>query len=212
MRFFVFTIIDITYQIKTKTETLSLNEGNYYLEIYGSTNNLLEKFKLLGTLTTTAEERSYTFDDMRFNPSSVYYARIQNFTEEEYPELILSSDESGLASLICSLDKNIYEYVFENYSLKTIKHQFEYNNTNNLKVYLSKYQEYSNYSDIINQIVTNSSTTEETDLGFKFTANLNLEIFNKEKLKQVDNNNYYDQNTQAKKINYEMKVQGFICK
>lgn len=202
----------ITYNIRTTSNTLNLDESNYYFEVYGSNDNLLERIKLTGELTPIEEERTFTFKTLKFNSGVNYFGKITELTNEDYEDIILNSDESGISSIICNDSNNKYEYIFDNYELKNIKHSFEYTYTNDIEIYLNMFQKHTLFTEIINNIKENSSTTEETNNGFIFTANLDLNTINKKDLKEADNHHYYNLNKLAKIIDYDMKVQGFICK
>lgn len=201
----------ISYNIKSTNE-INLNAGNYYFEIYGSNHNFLERFKLNGNLITSLEERTFTFNNFRFNSGSQYFGKIVELTEDDYSEIVLNSDESGIASITCTDEHNTFEYIFDNYKLKNIKHQYMYNNTEDINLYLEEFQKYSNKSTFINGLKDNSSVTEEIDYGFRFTANIDLNVITKEKLATADNIYYYELDKLAKIINYDMKVEGFSCR
>ncbi|MDD4188174.1 MAG: hypothetical protein PHX04_05420 [Bacilli bacterium] len=196
----------ITYNLKAINNTLNLDNNNYFLEIYGSNKNLLERIKLTGNLTNKIEERTFTFHDLKFNSGTSYYGKIIILKDEEYEEVILSTDESGIASITCQKLSDKYEYTFENYLLKRINHTYAFTDTSNLDYYLSLFEEYSNLVKTINNLGASASITE-TNEGFVFTASLDLEKL----INNLNNRYYYLLNKQAKIINYDMKLEGFIC-
>lgn len=201
----------ISYNLKVRTSSLDLNDGNYYLEIYGSAKNLMERIKLTGNLTTENNYQSFTFNNFNFNKNINYYGKIIELKDENYEELILNSDESGLASITCIDSKNKFEYIFENHLLKYINHYYEYKDISQIDIYLEEFQKYSQKSALINNLKSDSAKTEENDQGFLFTAKIDLSVMNKTDLGMADNIYYYNLDKPAKIINYDMKVQGFKC-
>lgn len=201
----------ISYNLKVRASSLNLNDGNYYLEIYGSAKNLMERVKLTGNLTTENNYQTFTFNDFSFNKKINYYGKIIELKNEDYEEIILNSDESGLASITCVDTKNKFEYIFENHLLKYINHSYEYKDTSQIDIYLDEYQKYSQKSALINNLKSNSSQTEENDQGFIFTTKLDLSGINKTDLGMADNIHYYNIDKPAKIISYDMKVQGYQC-
>lgn len=196
----------ITYNLKARNNILNLDDDNYYLEIYGSNKNLLERIKLSGNLTSSLEERTFTFHDLRFNSGISYYGKLIILKDEEYEEIVLSTDESGIASITCQKSGDKYEYIFENYLLKRINHTFIYADTSNLDFYLALFEEYTNLTNNINSLGSTTSINENNE-GFIFVANLDLENLEN----NLNNSYYYSFNKQAKIINYDMKLEGFIC-
>ncbi len=202
----------ITYDIKSYTNnSINLDEKNYYLEIYNATNKLLKQIKLTGNIGSTAKTVEHNFTDLKFNSSNVYYGKIQELKEEDYSEITLSSDESGLASITCTQDGNTYKYIFANKQLKNLNHTLTYTNTENIELYLEKFNQSNEKSKKINEIIPLGSDTEETDTGFIFTVNLDLEKIKLEEIRNYIDYNYYSLNTSAKKVNFEMKAKGFDC-
>ncbi|MFA6777781.1 MAG: hypothetical protein WCR80_05010 [Bacilli bacterium] len=196
----------ITYNLKAVSNTINLDEDNYFLEIYGSNKNLLERIKLTGNLTNNIEERTFTFQDLKFNSSTNYYGKIIILKDEEYEEIVLSTDESGISSITCQRLGDKYEYIFNNYLLKKINHTYTFTDISNINYYLSLFEEYTNLAKTINSLEASASITE-TNEGFVFTASLDLEKLDN----NLNNSFYYLLNKQAKIINYDMKTEGFIC-
>lgn len=196
----------ITYNLKTLNNTLDLDNNNYYLEIYGSNKNLLERIKLSGNLTSSLEERTFTFQNLRFNSGISYYGKLIILKDDQYEDIILSTDESGIASITCQKSGDKYEYIFENYFLKRINHTFTYADTSNLDLYLALFEEYTSLAKNINSLGSTASINENNE-GFIFVANLDLENLDN----NLNNSYYYSFNKQAKIINYDMKLEGFVC-
>ena len=202
----------ISYSLKVKTNTINLDETTYYLEVYGSNNNLLERVKLTGNIGTNEESRIHTFKDLNFNSGTSYYGRIQELKEDDYQAITLNSDESGVADINCVYLNNTYQYIFDNHKLKNIRHTFNYTDIKNIDLYLEKYNESNNKTKKINNLEGGTSKTEETNNGYTFTSNLDLNKFKKELMEEYIDYNYYELDASAKKINYEMKAKGYTCK
>ncbi len=198
----------ITYHIKTTTNSVNLNNSNYYLEIYDSGDNLLERVKLTGIITTTNQEKNYIFNELRINSATSYFGKINELKEDNYSEIILNTPDT----LTCNKEKNQYQYKFLNNQLININQDLIYDDISNINIYLNYYQKYNSIVKDINIIKNNSANIEETDSGFVFSADLDLNIFTKEKLGISDDINYYNLNTLAKIIKYDLELQGYECK
>ncbi len=191
----------VTYKIKTSSK-IDFDISNYYLILKkdNKTSTIKIQGEVNGELTTT----SYIKDKLESIIEVEGY--IKEIKETDFPNVILSSDESGLASLACNFNNNTIEYIFDNNNLIRIKEtlNYKYNNSND---YLEEFEKYTTKSNKIILADGISNITENSD-GFIFTSDIDLEIFNKEILKD---SNYYLLNTSASKVDFEMKAKGYDC-
>lgn len=191
----------ITYKVKT-SNTLSLDASNYYL-ILEKDNKKLYTIKLIG------EVNGELINTFKFNIPLDDVIEVKGYikviNDNEYPDFVLSSDETGMASLICSKDMDTYEYMFNNNLLMNIKQTYIYNEEDSDEYY----KQYEGYTLIMDRININGGTSslEETFDGFIFKTDIDLNMF-QEKI----NANYYSINTKSNKINFEMKAKGYDCK
>ena len=133
-------------------------------------------------------------------------ALIKHYTDSDYPNLSLTTDESGIGSINCVKEHNYYEYIFENNKLIKVKETFKYYDDGNNNNYLDNFNKYSKLNkDIINN--NGLSTLEENNNGFVFKTDIDLSTYTK----NIDYN-YYSYNTKSNKINFDMEAKGYDCK
>lgn len=188
---------------------LNLDKENYFLEIYSSgSKNKIASVKLVGYFDNQVQKVSLTANQLSFNGNYSYVGKIVEMKDADYPSYTVPSDESGIGSMICSMDGRSIEYTFKNNYLISIK--------DNVKVVLSEQkdsQAYLNlkksYEDKANNLGVNAEVEEVAD-GFSFTSVLDLE--NYKVPSSVVDYNYYLLDTEAKVINYTLNGKGFDCK
>lgn len=188
---------------------LNLDKENYFLEIYSSgSKNKIASVKLVGSFDNQVQKVSLTANQLSFNGNYSYVGKIVEMKDADYPSYTVPSDESGVDSMICSMDGRSIEYTFKNNYLISIK--------DNVKVVLSEQkdsQAYLNlkksYEDKANNLGVNAEVEEVAD-GFSFTSVLDLE--NYKVPSSVVDYNYYLLDTEAKVINYTLNGKGFDCK
>mgnify|MGYP004478814761 FL=1 len=176
-----------------------LNEKNYYL-ILKQNDNELSIIKI-----TNENIINYTFKnklDSLINIEGI----IKEYKDNDFPNHILSSDESGLASLVCKKDNDELEYIFDNNKLIQIKESYTYYDTGERNVYL---EEFNKYSNKVKEIINNNgnSSLEENINGFIFKTDIDLKNYTAK-----TNENYYSYETNVNKINFDMNAKGFDCK
>ena len=188
---------------------LNLDKENYFLEIYSSgSKNKIASVKLVGSFDNQVQKVSLTANQLSFNGNYSYVGKIVEMKDADFPSYTVPSDESGVGSMICSMDGRSIEYTFKNNYLISIK--------DNVKVVLSEQkdsQAYLNlkksYEDKANNLGVNAEVEEVAD-GFSFTSVLDLE--NYKVPSSVVDYNYYLLDTEAKVINYTLNGKGFDCK
>ena len=193
---FIFDKNSIKFNINNKTN-IKLEENNYYLV-------LSQNDKELTTIKIMGNEVNYKFKETLENTLEVK-GIIKLIRENEYPKFIVSSDESGLGSLVCEKDNYKIEYILNNNNLIRIKETLNYlDNTEN---YLTTFEEYSKKSTKLNASNATSIITENYS-GFIFTSDIDLNIYTGTE----KNYNYYSLNTKTNKIYFEMNAKGYDCK
>ena len=191
---FNLTTKNISFNVSSNA---SLEESNYYL-ILEKDNKDIEYIKLFNN------ENSFNFLDELENTLDIK-GYVKFIKESDYPSIILSTDESGLSTLICKKDNLKYEYTFNKNLLIRVKETLNYNNTD-LDKYYNEYQKYNNKVILINS-KNGVATIEENLDGFIFINDLDLSNYTGTLEK-----NYYSLNTKSNKINFEMKAKGYDCK
>lgn len=131
---------------------------------------------------------------------------IKEYKDNDFPDYVLSSDESGLASLICIKGNDELEYIFDNNKLIQIKEYYTYYDIGEKSIYLEEFNKYSNKTkEIINN--NGNSSLEENINGFIFKTDIDLK-----KYTATTNGNYYSYETNVNKVNFDMNAKGFDCK
>lgn len=210
MQNFSITGNSIKCQMYSYSGVINLDEKEYYLEVYSSSNSLLAALKLTGSLDIDTKEVELTSSKLHFNSEYTYSAKIVHMTDEDYPAVTINSDESGLGSLTCTLNNSVIEYVFKNNYLISI------NDTTTYRVSDYTSQEYLNYKkqyDTKANTLGDIASVEEIDSGFTFKASINLENPTyKDPRTIVKDYNYYAMDTEAKVVSYAQIGKGYDCK
>ena len=209
MQNFSLTGNSIKCQMYSYNGVINLDEKEYYLEVYSSSNSLLAAVKLTGSLDIDTKEYELTSSKLSFNSEYTYTAKIVHMKAEDYPNVTISSDESGIGSLTCTLNNSTIEYVFKNNYLIKI------NDTMSYRVADYTSQEYLNYKrqyDAKAKALGLIASVEENDSGFIFKANINLEDTNFKMPSTVKDYNYYAMDTEAKVVSYAQVGKGYDCK
>lgn len=188
---------------------LNLNKENYFLEVYSAgSKNKIAAVKLIGVFDNQVQKVSLTANQLSFNGSYSYVGKIVEMKDSDYPSYTIPSDESGLGSMVCKMDGRELEYTFKNNYLISIR--------DNVKVELKSQkdnQTYLNlkkiYEDKATSLGTNGYVEEVAD-GFVFTSILDLEKYKVPS--NVVDYEYFDLDTEAKIINYNLMGKGYDCK
>ena len=209
MQNFITTGSTIKCQMYSYNGVINLDEKEYYLEVYSSSNQLLAAVKLTGSLDIDTKDVELTSSKLNFNSEYTYSAKIVHMKEEDYPAVTISSDESGIGSLTCTLNNSTIEYVFKNNYLIRINDSTSYN----IGDYTN--QEYLNFKrqyDAKAQALGVLASVQETENGFTFKANINLEDPAFKMPNTVKDYNYYAMDTEAKIVSYSQIGKGYDCK
>lgn len=192
-----FNLTNNNISFKITKDNIDLDTLNYYL-ILKQNNKEIYIIKLTNDTTI-----NYTFNNKLESLVNIE-GIIKEYKESDYPNYIISSDESGLASLYCTKEDDTYEYIFDNNKLIKIKQTYIYNDDNN--EYIKEFEKYTKLSNTINSN-NGISTIIENETNFIFNTDIDLKNYNTK-----INNNYYSYNEKVNKINFDMKAKGFDCK
>lgn len=111
-------------------------------------------------------------------------------------------------SITCIKEKESYKYSFYEEKLTNIKHTFSYDKTN--EDYNKLFAQYNNKNKNFNNLKQDISNIEETDLGFEFNVNINLQEIDVKLLKET-NDNYFDIDEKISLIRAKMQSKGYNC-
>ena len=194
---FEITKTNIKFKINNE-QNIDLDNNYYYLILKKDTTAIYIRIE-------NKNELNFTFTTPLKDTLNIS-GTIKKYNDNDYPKFTLSSDETGLSSLICTKSLNNYEYIFDNNLLVRIKLNYTYNDTGNNSIYLSEFEK---YTALQKQITLNGNTSNitENQTGFTFTADVNL---NNQTNLVFDN--YYKFNTKSNKVNFDMIAKGYDCK
>ena len=194
---FEITKTNIKFKINNE-QNIDLDNNYYYLILKKNTTTIYIRIE-------NKNELNFTFTTPLKDTLNIS-GNIKKYNDNDYPKFTLSSDETGLSSLICTKSLNNYEYIFDNNLLVRIKLNYTYNDTGNNSIYLSEFEK---YTALQKQITLNGNTSNiiENQTGFTFTADVNL---NNQTNLVFDN--YYKFNTKSNKVNFDMIAKGYDCK
>ena len=194
---FEITNTNIKFKINNE-QNIDLDNNYYYLILRKDNTTIYIRIE-------NKNEIDFTFTTPLKDTLNIS-GNIKKYNDNDYPKFTLSSDETGLSSLICTKTLNNYEYIFDNNLLVRIKLNYTYNDTGNNSIYLSEFEK---YTTLQKQITLNGNTSNitENQTGFTFTADVNL---NNQTNLVFDN--YYKFNTKSNKVNFDMIAKGYDCK
>lgn len=194
---FEITKTNIKFKINNE-QNIDLDNNYYYLILKKDTTTIYIRIE-------NKNELNFTFTTPLKDTLNIS-GNIKKYNDNDYPKFTLSSDETGLSSLICTKSLNNYEYIFDNNLLVRIKLNYTYNDTGNNSIYLSEFEKYTALQKQIT-LSGNTSNITENQTGFTFTADVNL---NNQTNLVFDN--YYKFNTKSNKVNFDMIAKGYDCK
>ena len=197
----------INVTLSSYNGVLNLDEEAYYLNLYSSSDNLLAHIKLVGKYDNSEKQVSLTSSGLSFNADMSYKGMVVEMQDRDYPDVNITTDESGIGSITCKRDNRSIEYIFKNNYLIGIK--------DNVTVKVSSQgtsDDYLNLKRIYDEKALNLgsvATNEEGIDGFTFSANMDLENYRiPDTIKDYE---YYALDTEAKIIHYAETGKGFDC-
>jgi hypothetical protein len=202
---------EVNCEIYSYNGILDLDNSDYYLNIYSSPEekDLVGYVKIIGKdYDSTSTPVTLYNQTLKFNTTHTYYGKVvKKNSEADYDAYNVNSDESGIGSITCKRNTREIEYVFENNYLIQINDSVREKVRNyKSEEYLSLLKTYQNKASILGSV---ASVTEEEE-GFTYLAKLNMKNY---KLPDnLNDTNYYKENTLAKVIIYSEIGKGYDCK
>ena len=194
-----------SFDISSKTATYDAISDNLYLQIYVDKETLVYTKALdeVFTITLKNVKENVSF----YKENTDYYVILKTISNDEINDIVLSSDESGLASIMCTLGNDTYEYIFQNKELIEMKRNFEYKYVaEKIGEYQTAYQTYNDLKNVREKYLIETSLTEDS-VGFVYKENIDLAKANVSEL----GSNYYPYKTLAKVVNFKQEAKGFDC-
>ena len=204
----------ISFEILNQNGNSDLfTEKNFYLELYTSDTRLLDRIRL--TAESLSGQKSFTYDitDALAN-GTISQIAIVTKEDTDYPPVDLSTNADNEPILTCQKDNELITYTFkmenEVYHLIQIEEQANYLSTDaNYDTYL---QEYTIFSNSYLGIRGVSATLTPTTTGFAFKNTIQLEQVSVADYKRLFTKDiYYNRNTEARVIAFELNASGYTC-
>ena len=199
----------IKFMITNNGETrFNFNRKNYFLELYTEEDTLLERVILEKASIGKEESIEFSYELAETTTANAKKIRFVEKEIDDYPNIELQKNEANEELLVCTKDTETITYKFQNGKLQNITDVINETYSDDLS-YSEKLESWKTKSASYNNVGGISSTFIDTGVGF--FVNTVLDLANV-KITNVDNENYYTQETLAKVVKFEMDSRGFTCK
>ncbi len=184
-----------------------------YIELYTSDKTLLDRILITKEeiASDTTKEYSYSFKDNTGTNASPTYLTINSKSINDYPAITLKTEDiNNFPFLTCIKGDETLVYTFQNdndYLLTKINYQLRVskNDETTLNTYEAKTASYKSIKGVDADIVPKTT-------GFTFEATIDLGSVNiSERQKILDNKAFYEKDTFAKTIYFELSSSGYNC-
>ena len=194
----------LSMNVENTTDSNILNTSKkYFFELYDNNSTMLGRH-----IFETKKFEKNKIEIYKFKITSNEYdnaSKIIIVTKDidDYPNYELTDNK-----LTCVFNGDTIEYNYDSNKISSIKNTLELANdgTTNYETALTLYSKIaSNY----NNIEGVSSNIIEVSNGFTMTTDIDAEKVN---IDRLENNNYYDSDTDVKVVKFEMEARGYNCK
>ena len=196
----------LSYQINnTSPNRFDFDEENYYLELYSEDDTLLARI----LLDTNVARTTSTMETIVLNGTTATNAKKILFVKKEesdYPNVELQKNAIEEDILVCSSTIETITYKFKEDKLFEIQDNVNVNSTNTN--YISLLNEWKTKSETLNAM--NGVNSLLVDAGTSFAVNTSVDL-QTAKVSKEDSKYYYEKDTLAKVVNFEMEARGFSC-
>ncbi len=185
------------------TESLVMNNTNYFLEIYSDKDVILDKIIIENLDLESGESLDYS----KNVDADISYLKFSYIKSSDYPEFTLDYS-SGIATLTCQKDLLNLVYSFEETGLVSLNESISLESTNtDFNDYYNYYTEKRNsYLNATGVTVTFNSLISR----FEYIATYDLKLYNNN-TNALEENYFYGKLTQENVVKYENEARGFIC-
>ena len=188
---------------------VSLHDADIFLELYSANNTLLERIKV--ERNTTVLRNSVV--NLEFLIKGTTHREAANIlmlnkSPLDYPMVSLTIDGEGNEFLICVNNNQTIRYLFNDSKLHRIEDRSTFTQGDDLELYTSLLNDKKILAENLNRRDGFVSTVTYTDNGFIITTTIDLANAT------VDRANfpfYYDKDTEARVVAFEMRARRFIC-
>lgn len=194
--------------------TLQLVNNPTYIELYTEDKTLLDRILIDKQEIVSNATISFNFlykDNTNSNQKPAYLV-IESKNINDYPAITLTSlDASNLPFLTCTKDNETLVYTFQNndkgYFLSKINDNFIISNSND--EIINTYEVLTNSYNSIDGVTADISPRTS---GFSFETEINLnKVKISERKRILSSQAYYEKNTEAKTIYFELNASGYKC-
>ncbi len=200
---------NISFKVTNKGESrFYFSKYNYFLELYTSDNTLLERIFLDKDSIVKDSSKDYSYDIKNNTSLSASKIAFVKHQIEDYPNIVLTKNNEEEQVLTCKNKNEVLTYTFKDEKLVTvndmityIKDSSELDYQTNLVLWQGKVLNYNSLNGVTSTILNSIDS---------FVANTTLDLKNVDK-SNIDNNYYYEYETLAKIVNFEMESRGFNC-
>lgn len=200
-----FSIVEnkLNFTLNNKTNgILTMDNYNYYLEIYSETDTLIERIKLddISVGSNISTELQYDL-----TAGNVSYFTLMEIKEEDYTAFTAPANDNGEATLVCTKDNEKINYMLKDNKLYLIQDHFEVSNLDeNYNTLLSTYQSLAATYNSQNGVT--SSVNIETD-KLIFSTYIDLSVNSSVNINKI----VYPKDTDAKIMRFELSSKGYTC-
>lgn len=184
--------------VNSSSESVSLDKSNYYLEVYDSRENLINRIDFENLVFSPNSTNNFS---TTLSKTDVNTVDILKITTDMYPSVELNVDENSKQNLVCIKDDVILTYYFQNNLLTTYSQKVILNDNN--------YSDYSKYIDDYNEISGVAAVIVDDDINSEFRMTVNYSLYKDDILPEFYMN--YIFSTNAKVINFDLVTKGFDC-
>lgn len=185
----------LSFDIITDGKT-DLNNKKFFIETYTENKTLIERYKLDVNNTNNVKLTS-----------DFYYIALEEKTIDDYPVVILNSDDQGIGILNCVNNLESVTYTFKNNELESIKHTITNSNTTDANYY-SDYNNYQIKATNYNQLSGFNAVFNGGLNGYSLVVDIDLQ---KAELSSSTDKYYYGYKEVPKVVKFEMETYGFKC-
>ncbi|MBE6161864.1 MAG: hypothetical protein E7158_06580 [Firmicutes bacterium] len=194
----------LSINVENQSDSNILNTSSkFYFELYDSNSTMLGRHIFDTKKFEKNKNELYKFKITNDEYDKASKIQIVTKSVDDYPNYELTDNK-----LTCVSNGDTIEYSYDSKKISSIKNTLELANdgTTNYDTALTLYSKIaSNY----NNIEGVSSNIIEVSNGFTMTTDIDTEKVN---IDRLENNNYYDSETDVKVVKFEMEARGYNCK
>lgn len=194
--------------VNNKTTKFYFSKRNYFIELYSEEKMLLERIIMSKESVASGISKDFSYT---IRPETATNATKIVFVEKEiddYPNVSLIQNDAGEEMLACVKTYETINYKFKDSKLLAITDVVNYTRGTNELDYQTNLALWQSRAASYNNIEGMSSSFISNDTGF--IVNTVLDLANTKK-SSIDNDNYYEYETLAKVVSFEMQARGFSC-